>query len=67
MTDEASIVEVSPRDGLQNIKGDPIPTETKLELVRRLIDAGLRDIEVGSMVRPDRVPQVSRRPMPSAD
>jgi isopropylmalate/homocitrate/citramalate synthase len=39
------IVEVGPRDGLQNEK-QVIPTDTKLELIARLADAGLRDIEV---------------------
>lgn len=52
------IVEVSPRDGLQNEKL-VLPTETKAELVRRSLDAGLRRIEVTAFARPDRVPQVA--------
>lgn len=52
------IVDVSPRDGLQNLKGKPVPTEVKRELVERLLEAGVRNIEVGSFVRSDWVPQV---------
>ena len=54
----ARIVEVGPRDGLQNISGPPVPTHTKLELVNRLLDSGMKVVEAGSFVRPDRVPQV---------
>ena len=52
------ICEVSPRDGLQN---EPvvIPLETKLELISRLLGAGLRTVEVTSLVRPDWVPQLA--------
>jgi len=52
------IVEVGPRDGLQNEK-QVIPTDTKLELIARLADAGLRDIEATSFVSPKRVPQMA--------
>ena len=45
------IVEVGPRDGLQNEK-QIIPTATKLELIERLAQAGLRDIEVAAFVSP---------------
>jgi hydroxymethylglutaryl-CoA lyase len=51
------IVEVGPRDGLQNEKKS-IPVDTKMELIRRLAKTGLRDIEVGSFVSPKWVPQV---------
>lgn len=53
------IVEVSPRDGLQNLKGKVVSTEVKRELVERLLEAGVRNVEVGSFVRGDWVPQVS--------
>lgn len=53
------IVEVSPRDGLQNLKGKVVSTEIKRELVERLLEAGVRNVEVGSFVRGDWVPQVS--------
>lgn len=52
------IVEVGPRDGLQTIK-DPIPTATKLELIRRLENTGLRSIELTSAVSPKAVPQLA--------
>jgi hydroxymethylglutaryl-CoA lyase len=46
-----TLVEVGPRDGLQNEK-QPVATEVKIELVHRLQAAGLRDIEVTSYVSP---------------
>ncbi len=52
------IVEVGPRDGLQNEKGS-VPTEVKVELVNRLTDAGLPAIEAGSFVSPKWVPQMA--------
>jgi len=52
------IVEVGPRDGLQNEKQN-VPTATKLELIHRLAVAGLRDIEVTSFVSPKWVPQMA--------
>ncbi|WOO85739.1 3-hydroxymethyl-3-methylglutaryl-CoA lyase, cytoplasmic [Vanrija pseudolonga] len=56
------IVEVSARDGLQNLKPPAVPTAVKKELVERLLDTGLKVIEVGSFVRPDRVPQMADTP-----
>lgn len=50
---------MGPRDGLQNIGGKIVPTEVKLELIQRLLKSGVKVMEVGSFVRPDRVPQVS--------
>ncbi|MCA0324434.1 MAG: hydroxymethylglutaryl-CoA lyase [Proteobacteria bacterium] len=52
------IVDVGPRDGLQNEK-QPVPAAAKVELVRRLQDAGLREIEVTSYVSPKWVPQMA--------
>ncbi|XVV16928.1 hydroxymethylglutaryl-CoA lyase [Actinoplanes sp. CA-131856] len=52
------IVEVGPRDGLQNEKR-VLPTETKTDFVRRAIATGLRRIEVAAFARPDRVPQMA--------
>lgn len=52
------IVEVGPRDGLQNEK-QPVPTATKLELITRLADAGLTTIEATSFVSPKWVPQMA--------
>jgi hypothetical protein len=51
------IVEVGPRDGLQNEKKS-IPLATKIELVERLSQTGLSFIEAGSFVSPKWVPQV---------
>lgn len=55
--DFVRIVEVGPRDGLQNEK-QTIPVATKIELVNRLAQTGLRTIEAGSFVSPAWVPQV---------
>lgn len=52
------IVEVGPRDGLQNEK-TTIPTSVKVELIRRLAGAGLPVVEATSFVSPKWVPQVS--------
>jgi hydroxymethylglutaryl-CoA lyase len=56
--DRVRIVEVGPRDGLQNEKHN-VPTATKLELIERLVAAGLRDIEATSFVSPKWVPQMA--------
>lgn len=52
------IVEVGPRDGLQNIR-DYIPTSTKLELIRRLKETGMGTIELTSIVSPRIIPQLA--------
>ncbi|MGG1677779.1 hydroxymethylglutaryl-CoA lyase [Neobacillus sp. NRS-1170] len=52
------ICEVGPRDGLQN-ECKMIFTETKVELITRLIDAGIRNIEAVSFVNPKVVPQMA--------
>ena len=52
------LVEVGPRDGLQNEK-QPVPAAIKIELVHRLQDAGLTEIEVTSFVSPKWVPQMA--------
>lgn len=52
------IIEVSPRDGLQNEK-IAVPTEMKLDLIRSLEAAGLKEIEVSSFVSPKWVPQLA--------
>lgn len=52
------IVEVGPRDGLQNEAAD-ISTGVKVEFIRRAVDAGIRRIEVASFVNPKRVPQMA--------
>jgi hydroxymethylglutaryl-CoA lyase len=52
------LVDVGPRDGLQNEK-EPVPAAVKIELVHRLQDAGLKEIEVTSFVSPKWVPQMA--------
>ena len=51
------LIDVGPRDGLQNEK-QPVPAAVKIELVHRLQDAGLKEIEVTSYVSPKWVPQM---------
>ena len=52
------IYEVGPRDGLQNEKA-VIAVDDKVALINALVDAGLKDIEVGSFVSPKWVPQMA--------
>ena len=56
--DHVTLVEVGPRDGLQN-EAQPVPAAVKVELVHRLQAAGLREIEVTSFVSPKWVPQMA--------
>ena len=58
---DVKVIEVSPRDGLQN---DPnfVVTSKKKELVNLLIKAGLKQIEVTSFVHPKKVPQMADAP-----
>ena len=58
MPSHVSLVDVGPRDGLQNEK-QPVSTAHKVELVHRLQAAGLKDIEVTSFVSPKWVPQMA--------
>ncbi len=58
ITDKIRIVEVGPRDGLQNEKAI-IPTEAKIAFVDALSQTGLHEIEVSSFVSPKWVPQLS--------
>ena len=52
------LVDVGPRDGLQNEK-HPVPAAVKIELVHRLQQAGLKEVEVTSYVSPKWVPQMA--------
>jgi hydroxymethylglutaryl-CoA lyase len=56
--DFVRIVEVGPRDGLQNEPRE-VPTEVKLELIERLADAGLPAVEATAFVSPKWVPQMA--------
>ena len=55
---KVKIVDVGPRDGLQNEK-NPVSADIKIGLVHRLQDAGVREIEVTSFVSPKWVPQMA--------
>lgn len=55
---KVKLVDVGPRDGLQNEK-QPVPASVKIELVHRLQEAGLKEIEVTSFVSPKWVPQMA--------
>lgn len=58
MGTDINIVEVGPRDGLQNEK-EIVPTDIKIEFIHRLVNCGLRTIETTSFVSPKWVPQMA--------
>lgn len=58
MADPVRIVEVGPRDGLQNEPG-PVPTAVKVAFVDALSQCGFDEIEVSSFVRPEWIPQLA--------
>lgn len=58
LPEHVRIFEVGPRDGLQN-EQTVVDSAVKVELVERLVRAGLRTIEATSFVRPDKVPQLA--------
>ncbi|EXJ75080.1 hydroxymethylglutaryl-CoA lyase [Cladophialophora psammophila CBS 110553] len=58
LSSSVRIIEVGPRDGLQNIKSK-VPPSVKVDLVNRLAAAGLTDIEATSFVSPKWIPQLS--------
>ena len=58
MPSQVTLVEVGPRDGLQN-EAQPVSAAHKIELVQRLQAAGCREIEVTSFVSPKWVPQMA--------
>ena len=58
MNKSVRIVEVGPRDGLQNEKAE-VPTAVKIELIERLADAGLPAVEATAFVSPKWVPQMA--------
>lgn len=58
MPEHVHLVEVVPRDGLQNLK-QHIPTEVKKEFIQKLIKSGLKEIEVTSFVHPKAIPQMA--------
>ena len=58
MTDSIKIVEVGPRDGLQN-ESAIVPTHVKIELIERLAETGLQSIEATAFVSAKRIPQMA--------
>jgi hydroxymethylglutaryl-CoA lyase len=58
MSSAIEVVEVGPRDGLQSEPG-VLPVAAKVELINRLVAAGVRRIEAGSFVNPKKVPQMA--------
>jgi hydroxymethylglutaryl-CoA lyase len=58
LRNSVKIVEVGPRDGLKNERGE-LPTEIKVELIERLADAGLAAVEATAFVSPKWVPQMA--------
>lgn len=58
MSEKLRIVEVGPRDGLQN-EAKPVPLEIKKEFIRGLLKAGVKEFEAGAFVRPDKIPQMA--------
>jgi hydroxymethylglutaryl-CoA lyase len=57
MTDSVRIVEVGPRDGLQNEK-TPVSVADRISFIEALVDAGLHTVEVGAFVSPKAIPQM---------
>lgn len=57
-TSTVTLVEVGPRDGFQPI-GPQIPTDTKIDFIKRLYDAGIRRVEATAFVSPRAVPQLA--------
>jgi hydroxymethylglutaryl-CoA lyase len=57
MSDAIRIIEMGPRDGLQNEK-TPVSVADRIAFVERLVDAGLRTVEVGAFVSPKAIPQM---------
>ena len=57
MTDSVRIVEVGPRDGLQNEK-TPVSVADRISFIEALVEAGLHTVEVGAFVSPKAIPQM---------
>ncbi len=58
MSEFVEIVDVGPRDGIQS-QPTLLDTDTKVEFITRLVDAGVRRLEIASFVNPKRVPQMA--------
>ncbi|QQO21770.1 hydroxymethylglutaryl-CoA lyase [Bradyrhizobium diazoefficiens] len=58
MSDQIRIIEMGPRDGLQNEKA-PVSVEARIAFVEALVAAGLDTVEVGAFVSPKAIPQMA--------
>jgi hydroxymethylglutaryl-CoA lyase len=58
MSDQVRIVEVGPRDGLQNEK-TPVSVDARIAFIEALVGAGLHTVEVGAFVSPKAIPQMT--------
>ena len=58
MAEMVNILDVTPRDGLQN-ESTPVSTPDKLALIKKMVCAGVRDIQATSFVHPRWVPQMA--------
>lgn len=58
MPERVRILEVAPRDGLQN-EARSVPTAAKLDFIKALAETGLREIEASSFVHPKAIPQLA--------
>ncbi|WP_223702375.1 hydroxymethylglutaryl-CoA lyase [Sutcliffiella deserti] len=59
---QATIIEVGPRDGLQNL-ATFVPTLTKIDFIKQLKKAGIKEVELTSFVSPKWVPQMADAPI----
>ncbi len=58
LSSQVTLTEVGPRDGFQ-FEAQPIPTAFKVELIRKLFDAGMPQLQVTAFVNPQKVPQMA--------
>jgi len=58
MSEKVTVVDVTPRDGLQN-EAKPVTTRDKLRLIEKLVQAGIKEIQATSFVHPHWVPQMA--------
>ena len=58
LPEKVTLVEVGLRDGLQN-ESTILDLETRLSLLQDILDSGVKTVELGSFVRPDKMPQMA--------
>jgi hydroxymethylglutaryl-CoA lyase len=59
MAKKIEVIEVGTRDGFQSVSCAPIPTELKLDIIDRMVDAGVKHLEYTSFVSPKAIPQLA--------